>query len=121
AQSDTTDIIHPDVANADPGMPHDGEESQRGQRLPEGETKTGEGEQVAPAIEVDFGREQEADQQHDGVHGHDDGGDALHDEIDRAVVRAHNQTLGTNTFLSRHYHTPNSLRPKTTVRARLTP
>src|SRR5690606_41487452 len=68
-----------------------------------------------------FRSKEEAEEQDQRINGHDDGRAALNDEIKGAVVGTDHQTFCAETLLSCHYQAPNSLRPNTTVRARLTP
>src|SRR5690554_4045873 len=102
-------------------MPGDREESQSRQQLAHGQYAQMEGEQMLPGLEVHFRRKEKAEEQYKGIDGHNDSRAALYDEIESAVVRAYDKTLRAKTLLSSHYHAPNSLRPNTTVRARLTP
>src|SRR5690606_516906 len=89
-----------------------------GQHLAHWHAQQSESKKIAPIFVVDFAHEQEAEQEHYGVNGHDDGRDALNDEIDGAVVCTDDEPLMAKTLLC-HYHTPNSLRPRMTVSARL--
>ena len=80
-----------------------------------------EGEQRLPVFIRESRHDQQADDQHQGIHGQDDGGDALGDEIGNPVVGANDQALGAIVFVSAITGLRNSLRPNTRVSARLTP
>src|SRR5690606_30926946 len=102
-------------------MPGDREKGQRRQQLAHGQHAQMEGEKMLPGFEVHFRGKEETEEDDQCVDGHDDGRAALNDEIEGAVMRPYHEAFRAKTLLSRHYHAPNSLRPNTTVRARLTP
>src|SRR3546814_9822588 len=78
-----------------------------------------EGKQRLPVFIRERRHDQQADDEHQRIDRHDDGREALHDEIDDAVMRAHDQARGAKVLGSGHYRTPNNLRANTRVNARL--
>src|SRR5699024_1093887 len=120
-QASTADVVHPDIAHADPRVPAHGQECQRGKQLAHWQGPHSEGEQPLPGMEVHVRSEQVSQEQDQRVDNHDDGCHALDDEIECTVVRADNQTSGTDIFLCSHYQTSKSLRAKMKVSARLMP
>src|SRR5690606_30309987 len=100
-------------------MPCDRQEGHGGEHLAHGQAQTGKGKKIAPVFVVEVAHEQETEQQNHGIDGHDDGRDVLYDEVECAVVCTDDKPLLAQALLI-HYHTPKSLRPRTTVSARLT-
>src|SRR4051812_10724515 len=75
-QSDRLDVIHPDVAHADPGVV-----VKRGERHESGDLEPLFGKQSGPAVVGICAAGQKADEQDDGIDRHHDGGDALRQPI----------------------------------------
>src|ERR1700761_6358125 len=75
------DVVHPDVANADPGVIE-----QRQQRDEGSELQPLRGEDRRPAVVREGLRGEEPREQNDGVDGNDDGRDALCEPVAQTVV-----------------------------------
>jgi hypothetical protein len=88
------DVIHPDVAHADPGVIEQAGQGDEGDQL-----EPLLGEQAGPAFIAEVLAGEEGNQQDGGVEHHHDGGDALGQPVFQAVVGTDHAALGTDIVI----------------------
>ncbi|CAM2196681.1 protein of unknown function [Paraburkholderia kururiensis] len=92
------DVVHPDVAHADPGVIKEREQRDEG-----GELHPLRGEDRGPAVVGKILRSEEPDEQDDGVDRHDGGGNTLREPVAQTVVRADDKTLRADAVIGCHF------------------
>ena len=113
AQPHRLDVVHPDVAHADPGMHRQRDDHDEG-----GKAHPLLREDRRPAHVAELGAEQQLHDQHQRVQRHQHGGDALAEPVAQPVVGADHQTLGAEgvvVHVASPQYSPNSLAPSTRV------
>src|SRR5574337_920800 len=116
------DVVHPDVANADPGVDRQRDDDHQGQQL-----HPLRGEDARPLVVAHLSRHQHLHQQHQREHRHQRRGGPLAEPAAAAVVRADDEPLRSEVVahvprlpgISSTQYSPNSLAPSATVSTRL--